>query len=435
MGKQVQVRAQTVGRKRDARQPEAAAAAPNKRGLMRGPELEAEIIAVGSGLVGAIGLLVDEVPGRGSGPVALAQSLNIDKVLASRVLKALRSADAVTSMYFMPGPEPLRALVRAAERRGVGAKVIERAVGAVDRFEWLIQEQVGDRSLLDSVLSAWIPEARREFELRRKQAAFKAMSQLKGVQADTIMATCLLSPSAGEELVDVVWVHGLTGLHRVRPGVAVKITSRRMSREPKARRPLTLDMREIDGSAPPLVEAYCSKPTPPVEVVRVGAEGESVFYTLGGDGFGAGSAVDVMFAEVNLSEMKRKLPANSGRGWYFFAEANVPAKELQFDVIAHEALFAGHEPQLRLYDTVLNGVADVFDPKRDLDRLDMLETIRPLGRGLSRVRSASVPGYSEIMREVLERLSLDPMAFRTFRCSVEYPLYGSQVAMMFRAEG
>jgi len=397
--------------------------------LLSGPALEAEIVSIGSSLVSTLQAVVQTVRTTGSGPIALASALGLDKVLASRVLKALRAGDAIASMFFMPGPDPLRTMVRAASKRGVPPAVCDAAAEAVDRFEWLIQKQVGDRSLLDSILSAWIPEGRAEFELRRKQAAFKAMSQLKGAQADTILATCILAPSRDPELMDVIWVHGLTGLHRVRPGVTVKIASRRMSSEPKARRPMDLHLQEIDGTAAPLVEEFCSQPVPPVGVHRVQ---DAMFYTLGGDGFGAASAVDVYFAEVNLAEIKSN-PAAVTAGWYFFAEAAVPAKALQFDMVVHHDLFGGADPSLRLHDTVLEGVADVFDPRRDLDRFEMVERIQSLGRGPAQIRSARAPAYSQLMRMVCEQLGYDLSAFRSYRCAIDYPVYGSQVSMLFEA--
>lgn len=408
-------------------------------GLLRGPQLETEIVSVASGLARSVGALVTAVVDPGAGPVAVAAAFGVDKVLASRVLKALRRQDAVAALSCMPGPEPLRTLVRSAQRRAVAPHILADASAAIASYERLIDVQIGDRSLLDSLLSAWIPEARAEFETRRKQAAFKALSQIRGVQADAILATCLISPSADPALMDIVWIHGLTGLHRVRPGVVVKIASRRMSAEPGARRPQTLGGATIDDDSPPLVAEFCGDPTPEVHVHRVK---QSLFYTLGGDGFGAGSAVDVVFVEINRAELKRPVPIAPGqrergenRGAYFFAEVSVPAKILQFDIVMHESLFPGQDPALRIHDTAFDGVADVFDPRRDLDRLDLLETIVPLGKGLSRVRTGAAPRYQELISRVVQDLGQSAQSFRSYRCSIEYPLYGSQVSAVFPTLG
>lgn len=399
-----------------------------------GPALESEIIAVATALQHTLAALIGDLPQSASGPVALGQALGLDKVLTSRVLKALRQQDPVASLYFMPGPEPLRSLIKAAERRGVASPARAAAAShAVDQFAHLIDARIGDRSLLDSILSAWIPEARAEFELRRKQAAFKAVSQLKGVQADTIVATCILAPSANPDLVDIVWVHGLTGLHRVRPGVLVKLASRRMSAEPSARKAQTFDGKLIDDSTPPLIREFCSQPVPDIRLRRVG---ESLMYTLAGDGFGAASAVDVFFADVNRSELKRDpsvKPERPGgeRGVYFFAEISVPAKALQLDLLVHEDLYPGKDPALRIHDTAFDGVADPLDARRDLDRIDMLESITSLGRGLSAVRAAGVPRYAELIHHAMNRCGYPAAEFRGYRCAIDYPLHGSQVSMVF----
>ena len=49
--------------------------------------------------------------------MALARRLGVDKVLTSRVLKALRNKDAIAVIKLAPGPAPLRRLLRAAAQR------------------------------------------------------------------------------------------------------------------------------------------------------------------------------------------------------------------------------------------------------------------------------------------------------------------------------
>ena len=158
----------------------------------------------------------------------------------------------------------------------------------------------------------------------------------------------------------------------------------------------------------------------------------------GGGEFGPRSAVDVFFGEVNLGELKRHVPAPAAgagpaRKRYVFAEISTPSKALHFDALVHEDVYTGSDPSLRIYDTAFEGVADVNDPAREIDRLDLLESIEPLGLGLSRRRAAGVPRYSELLLAVCARMSWDPSRFRGHRCRIDYPLYGSQVAMLFDA--
>ena len=146
--------------------------------------LEARITEVGTELGASLNLVLDALAEGRRGPQVLARALGLDKVLTSRLLKAARSRDPMAVAYHAPGPEPLRRFVKAARKRDVEGAIAERAERAVADFETLIREDIGDRSALDAMISAWLPEAREVFELRRRQTAFKALSQLKGVSAE-----------------------------------------------------------------------------------------------------------------------------------------------------------------------------------------------------------------------------------------------------------
>jgi hypothetical protein len=130
--------------------------------------LEVRIVRSGDDLLRSLTALMDTIPGKPQGPQALADTLGIDKVLASRMLKAVRAADPIAALHRMPGPEPLRRVVNAAGTLGAPAELIASASAAVADFEQLIRQEFGDRGSLDAIVSGWIPQARREFEIRRK---------------------------------------------------------------------------------------------------------------------------------------------------------------------------------------------------------------------------------------------------------------------------
>ena len=390
--------------------------------------IEIDISSAGRDLARSLGSVLDAA-GPSEGPADLARTLGIDKVLASRALKATRNRDPMAVVFLAPGPEPLRRVLKAASRKGVDSALVNDAERAIEQFDRLIRQHAGDRSALDAIISSWLPEARAEFELRRKQSAFKAMSQLKGATADVSLATVMLHPSADGTHLDVVWVSGLLGLHRLRPGASVKFATRRLAGGDQPRKPMTLDGQSVDDLEGVRLDKYCSSPPPRLDIVRAG---EVMHYTLAGEAFGPRSAVDLVFAEVNRDEMPRYVPKGSGRKGYVFAEVSTPVKTLHFDVLVHSDVYPRSEPNLYIYDTSLDGVANINDPARDIDRLDLLESIQNLGTGPSRWRSADVPDYATLIREVCERLRWDAMAFRGYRCRVAYPSYGSQIAMAFK---
>jgi hypothetical protein len=106
---------------------------------------------------------------------------------------------------------------------------------------------------------------------------------------------------------------------------------------------------------------------------------------------------------------------------------------LQFDVLVHRDLYPGNEPELVIYDTAFQGVASVNDRARDVDRLDLLESVDALGAP-PRLRSADVPRYAELIEAAARSAGFDLPSFRGYRTRVDYPLYGSQVTMAFAAQ-
>ncbi len=392
------------------------------------PQLEQRILGVGTGLADALAALIAAVPEQPRGPVELGRALSIDKVLASRILKAARNRDPLAALHQAPGPEPLRRVLRSAARKRVPAEVVARAEVAVEAFERLIRQEAGDRSALHAMITAWLPEARREFELRRKQSAYRAMSELKGASTEISLSTGFLYPSPGSLKLDVVWLFGVFGLQRLRPGVPVKFTSRRIAQESNPRRPVTLDGELVEDLRGLRLDAFSSQPAIELDVLE---SGDVVRYLLPDNGFGPKVVNDLVYAEVNREEMSRSVPAGSGRKGYLYADVSVPTRRLILDVLLYEGVYPGSEPSLALYDTISDGVADVNDPSRDFDRFDLLESIQPLGRGIGRFRSAKVPRYSELLSTVCSRLGWDGEGFRGYRCEIEYPIYGSQVTMIF----
>jgi len=285
----------------------------------------------------------------------------------------------------------------------------------------------GDRGAFSAILSAWLPEARREHELRNKQAAYRALSQLHGVSADTNLSTVLLAPSPDGVSIDVVWVFGLLGLRRLRPGVGVKFVSRRLADPASPRVPTSLAGKPLLDVRDTLVSDF-SDSTGEVDVHRTG---DVVHYSLAGREFGPKAATDVVLAEVNRNELARHVDPARRRKANFFAEVGTPVKRLHFDVIVHDDLYPDGAPELAIYDTAIEGTADPNDPTRDLDRLDLVETIQPLGRGVARAHDAQAPHYVRLLRHAFGELGWDDGAFRIYRTVIDYPVYGSQVAMLF----
>jgi hypothetical protein len=106
---------------------------------------------------------------------------------------------------------------------------------------------------------------------------------------------------------------------------------------------------------------------------------------------------------------------------------------LLVDRLLHKDLFAGQEPQMSIYRT-----AGVFGSapgnRREIDRLDLLESVQSLGQGLASFRSPDTPAHQEMIRFACEQRGWDAEQLRGYRCRVEYPMYSSEMVFSFELQ-
>ncbi|MGD8450918.1 MAG: hypothetical protein PVJ57_03795 [Phycisphaerae bacterium] len=326
----------------------------------------------------------------------------------------------------------LRRLLAQADKAGVARSTIEDAAAAVQRYEDMLDQDVGGRQSLDALLSGWLPEARQNFEATQKQAAFRANSHLKGVMADVCFSTAIMHPSNDPMWCDYAGMEGLVGLRRLRPGAVVRLANNVIEnpsevppRDPFVRE--TLEGRPIRDLHGVLMMQLCSSPLPEVEFLSTG----NVYqYLLGGSTVGWNSPVDFVVAEVGRRVFPRyRLSGEHPRTRGIGAELQHPARTLLLDVLLHEDIWPECEFDLRIYDTAVRGCPDLNDPNRDLDQLHFVESIQFMGKGMSHFATSEIDGYVDALRYCCDKLGWAADKFRGYRCRIEYPFYGSSVVM------
>ncbi len=398
------------------------------------PNLEVRVTTLGRRLSERINSVIDSVENRPKGPMRLAKEMGVDKMLASRLLRAAAHRDPIAVLQLMPGPDPLRLFAVAAGKKGVPATIISDFMASVEEFEEMIREEAGDRSGFDAILATWLPDARRGFETRRKQSIYRAMSQLKGVAADTYIASAIIAPSAEGEFLDVVWTFAYLGLQRLRPNVTFRLATRRISSphggstERKPRHPRSLDGSQVQAIEGLIIRDYSTYPLPPFEVQ---AAGDVMHYTLGDKRFGPKATLDLVITENNHQELPRAIPADPRRKRFVYTDVSTPVQLLVFDLLLHRDIQGVSDVGLLLYDTGAQGVANVNDRSRDIDRLEMVETVQSLGTGLGACRISEAPWYIEHLGTICRRLNWNADEFKPYRARIDYPLYGTQVALTY----
>lgn len=395
--------------------------------------LEAAVLSVGKLLSESFRRVIASLAPGPVRPVELESLCGVGKDLSYRILKATQADDPIAVVHLIPGPAPLRQLVRAAAgRKGVDRAAVADAEAAIEAFDHLIRVEAGDRTTLDSMLAGWLPEARQKVELLSKQAVFRGLSQIKGISADALVETALVHPAGDGENHDGVIVQILRGLRRWRHDAAVRFVSRRIHPNDAESPALQLDGRAVEGIRDLILPEFSTVAASDITIHRTRAT-ES--YAVRVEEVGRRSERELVTAEYLPGCLPRYRVPGVSRRSAMFSEVHVPTKLLVFDLLLHRDVQPEQQPELAIFDTTLNGAADVNDPSRQVDRLPFVEHVLPLGQGISGLRIVEAPRYVDVLRTALGRRGWNAEEFRGYRCRIEYPLYGSQVSLIFdRAE-
>ena len=384
---------------------------------------------VGRDLATSLRAFVESVPGAPHSPQKLAVALKLNKDLAHRLVTALRKKDSLATAFAIPGPEPLRRVIKAGLSRGVAPEIARPAEEAIQAFDGLIRREAGDRSGLDAVISAWLPDARAKFETSAKQLIYRGVRQIKGIAADVVFVTFLAHPSDDPARHDAIGIHGYLGVRRVRPGAAFKLSVETGVISP-AGVALTLDEQPITHCRDVILREFCSGP--PVEL-EVYEKGSGLVYALRWDGaVGLRSARDVVMAELRRRSLRcHRVPDDPRPKAGITTGITVPSRLYVCDLILHEDVFPKWEPRFRILETGELGAANPNDPTRDLDVLDLAERIEFLGTGIDRFRAAEIPNYPELLHFACKKVNWDATRFRGYRVRIEYPVFSSQLQFAF----
>jgi hypothetical protein len=362
---------------------------------------------LGTRLQSSLRRTLDSIPNGPQRPQELAKVLRVNKNLTSRLCAALRTQDPLATMSLVPGPVPLRQMLRAATAIGADRNEVKIATQAVQQFEAVIND-----------------------ELAAKQAVFRGMESVKGVSCDVSVVSFIVHPSATDPgRADALMLGAYFGLRRVRPDAAVKFTAQLgHSSAPNRTRLALLG----EGSDAPLLRDFCRPQN--LQVSRT-ERGNMVAYELTGRAIGRSAAVDVVLAECYPGFYSSLPRPNDGRIRHFDCTIEQPSKLLVMDLLIHDSLWPGASFDALIYDTTIKGMVDPNDADNAKDQFNLGESVQSLGMGAAQLRSSKLPRYVELHEHAMQRMGWDSGAFRALRCQIAYPVYGSQICLIHRSPG
>ena len=392
-------------------------------------DLEARLRRVGQDLSSTLPALLETLGSSSWRPGDLAKRLGVNRAVTSKLLAAMAKPNPMEVLHLIPGPEPLRKVLAAVDAGGgtsASADASSAASVAIEAFAELIDEEAGTRPALEALIAPHLPGAAGKLELASRYSIYRGMSQLKGAQAELWLGTAVVVPSPTDpERLDLTWLSGAHAIQRLRPMVDVRFSYR-------------LHRGGADPDHPPepsilSLERFCLLPMARLETHTAG---ESIQYTLPDDLLGPKARTDLFVVDHHPASMRRyagpEAVAAGRTRTSLFVEPAIPVARLQFDVLLHDDVFPGADPELFFYDTGNDGIANVNDRTRDLDRVTMVDRPELLGHGLERFGTAGLSTYGPMLAHLAEHFGWDGARLRGYRLSQGYPVHGWQTSMAFR---
>jgi hypothetical protein len=352
------------------------------------------------------------------------KTFGIDAKLAWHLLRISTATNPLAVGTNVPARVSVQRLLKAALKRKVPTGIVEEVKHAFEAFEFFVQQYAEDRTALEDMIAAHLPESREKAELASKQAQFKAMRQIRGVEMDTGVQTFFLSPVA-DRSVELAYIEGYFGLKRIKPGSRIGFSS--ATGQPDAP-PRTLSGELFSGPSAALLPQFCSDPLPKVEFEDIAG---ATYHLVVGQDIGLRGAVDLVSA-WRPGEKGRRFRTPEVSHTAAICVIDTPVKRLICDVFVHKDLYPHSLPELRIYQLGMHGMLRAFSHQaRDGDRLDMHESVRSMGHGIQGARVPQMPRYVQLLEHVYKQLGWDAMAYRGYRLDVHYPVYGAQYNVGF----
>jgi hypothetical protein len=382
----------------------------------RRPRETESIVRRSHELIEALRAVLDSSPFAGLGPIELARALGIDKTLASRLMSALRASDRMVALSLLPGVVPMRQLLAALRQRGAGARALAAAERKLGAFDHELVRTFGNRTRLDALIAGELPEARRRHEDAARQAVYRGMALIKGVSIEKESFTWIVHPGRrNARRADLLFLAGFVGIHRLRPAARFRVGGSHRKARP------------AQGAT--ILRKFCR---PQGLSITTSSEKDYTFYEIVTGSVRRDAAADFFLSERMRDAVPRKAP---GPGWIAGDVLMFPVRRLELNLLIHEDVWPGIDFVARSHDTAGRGMAHFPDPEREFDELPLHAQVVRSPANAETLRSSLVPRYTQILAHLTgplgwswETASGSP-AFRMFRCTISYPLYGAQIML------
>lgn len=380
----------------------------------------------------ALAAVLTAVPGLDarSSATDVQRALRINSKLSWQLHKFANTKNPLEVACHLPKPAAMSRFSEAARRKSVPAVLIDELQRNVDEFNRLIADHAGDRATFDSMVGNISGDtAAAQLNVQHRRDAFRAQSQIWGVQASAMASLMIFRSGEKVDTVDGVIVGGHINLRRFRHDARWILFSRSVASDKLmlgSLGALPLNPEDFKRYGAPLLSQFCSQPAGAFRMVETPQHVRCIEAMP--DDIGNNSVATYLSGEVwrnvgyTNAENRRWLIAR--------ASMRIPVQVLYHDIMVHRDLPVVPEPEIRQFGDLRTGDDTLIHSPSE--QLPLYDTITPLGRGVDGVFANDVPRYPELAAYAHQCVGWDPSEFDVYRCRIEYPVLPATVVIRFR---
>lgn len=359
----------------------------------------------------------------------LARELGVNRGLAWRLSRMVRSEDSASVAHDVPGQQSMSRFAEICADRGAERALVERMVEAVRRYEDAVAACTGGRKTLAMLLANRGRDTTQQDRERARRTLFEGACSVWGVQAQVRFVTVFLFPSADNpDALDAAHVTGYVGFRRLseRPWPlsyeAVHDASGRAQRLMKH----PLDPSGSKEGELQLLREFCDPRAPDIEVQ---IQGDYKCFNLAAGPVGNEGLTTCVFGSYLPSIYPRPVGESDTAG--FMVLLQTPVERVIFDYFVHDDVPTEGGTITHLLDRLTyphqNREADF-----DHQSMSITETPRPLVRGPNGAITANIPWYPRLIEFVEHRTGVPVERFRGTRFEMAYPPISTTLSQRVR---
>ena len=382
-----------------------------------GPELKRRTAAFRQVLTA----LLEEI-GSPKSARALERSLQASYTTCWRVLRLVHAKDCVAESRHAPSPGELKPFLALARRHGASVTATEAAMAAAEEFQAFVRRHAEDRETFNAMASRQ-GEGRRETSiLRERRAAYRALTQIWGVQTDLQVCTFIAGPKGASGPLPLVKLTFQRGVRRLRSDAQVILMGFDTRGVPEVP-PRPLDPAAAQHYGMPLLPQFSSSHIPKVEPITTG--GGLRLYNMTGGEVGLRSNIEFAFGE-HVAD-----PCVGAPLWSIsFTTSRKPLSLLVMDLLVHRDTHPGIEPKSIMYQHQEGDftLATALQSQRvpGTEQLELVGSADDL-------TLAEAPRYAELLRYAADTRKWRLADFDAYRIRIPFPVIGSTTLLYYRA--